>query len=161
MVASRASASKKEAPTTVSTSSTTLPIVLEVADAPASMCEHMVVGERAGTAGKGQTESRWHMPCSMSGWARTQRFGAGACAPSWRAVLPMLSRPALEPLRSASAATLKFAAAASATKTKAPQMPRAHTIDVLQEHEAVAPAKKFEHFKRAREARVPQPPKVP
>ena len=131
MVASRASASKNEAPTTVSTSSTTLPIVLEVADAPASMCEHMVVGERAGTAGKGQTESRWHRAVFhewMGEDALTQRFGAGACAPSWRTVLPMLSRPALEPLRSASAATLKFAAAASATKTKAPQMPRAHTI---------------------------------
>ena len=132
MVASRASASKKEAPTTVSTSSTTLPIVLEVADAPASMCEHMVVGERAGTAGKGQTRDREPLAYAvfhewMGEDALTQRFGAGACAPSWRAVLPMLTRPALEPLRSASAATLKFAAAASATKTKAPQMPRART----------------------------------
>ena len=44
MVASRAYALKEEAPTTVSTSSTTLPIVLEAADVPASMCEHMVVG---------------------------------------------------------------------------------------------------------------------
>ena len=44
-------------PTTVSTSSTTLPIVLEAAHAPASMCEHMMVGERAGTATEGQTES--------------------------------------------------------------------------------------------------------
>ena len=57
MVASRAYASTEEAPTTVSTSSTTLPILLEAADAPASMCEHMTVGERAGTASKGQTES--------------------------------------------------------------------------------------------------------
>ena len=57
MIASRASASKEEAPTTVSTSSTTLPIVLDAAHAPASMCEHMMVGERAGTATEGQTES--------------------------------------------------------------------------------------------------------
>ena len=57
MVVSRAYALKEETPTTVSTSSTTLPIVLEVADAPASMCEHMMVGERAGTATKGHTES--------------------------------------------------------------------------------------------------------
>ena len=57
MVAWRASASKEEAPTTVSTSSTTLPIVLEAADAPANMCEHMMVGERAGTATKCHTES--------------------------------------------------------------------------------------------------------
>ena len=57
MVALRAYASKEEALTTVSTSSTTLPIVLEAADAPASMCEHMMVSERAGTVTKGQTES--------------------------------------------------------------------------------------------------------
>ena len=101
MVASRASASKKEAPTTVSTSLTTLPIVLEVADAPASMCEHMVVGERAGTAGKGQTESRWHMPCSMSGRARAQRFGAGACAPLLNSSMPTSSRPAIVSLHAA------------------------------------------------------------
>ena len=50
MVASRASASKEEAPTAISTSSTTLPIVLEAAHAPASMCEHMMVGERARSA---------------------------------------------------------------------------------------------------------------
>ena len=50
-----ASASKEEASTTVSTSSTTLPIVLEAADAPASMCEHIMVGESTGTAGKGQS----------------------------------------------------------------------------------------------------------
>ena len=56
-VASRANASKEEVPTTVSTSSTTLPIVFEAAAAPASVCEHMMVGERAGTATKGQTES--------------------------------------------------------------------------------------------------------
>ena len=57
MVTSRAKAAPEEVPTTVSTSSTTLPIVLEVAEAPASMCEHMMVGERAGTAAKGQTKS--------------------------------------------------------------------------------------------------------
>ena len=58
MVASRVYASKEEAPpTTVSTSSTTLPIVPEAAEAPVSMCEHMMVGERAGAATKGQTKS--------------------------------------------------------------------------------------------------------
>ena len=41
MVVSSAKAEPEEAPTTVSTSSTTLPIVVEAADAPASMCEHM------------------------------------------------------------------------------------------------------------------------
>ena len=102
-----------------------------------------------------------HVPRRARWRPKRIEMGVVDSAHSSKTVLPMLSRPALEPLRSASAATLKFAAAASATKTKAPQMPRAHTIDVLQEHEAVAPAKKFEHFKRAREARVPQPPKVP
>ena len=57
MVASRASASKEEAPTAISTSSTTLPIVLEAAHAPASMCEHMMVGESAGTARKANPDS--------------------------------------------------------------------------------------------------------
>ena len=57
MVVSSAKAEPEEAPTTVSTSSTTLPIVVEAADAPASMCEHMMVGERAATARKGLTES--------------------------------------------------------------------------------------------------------
>ena len=57
MVISKAKAAPEDAPTTVSTSTTTPPIVLEAADAPASMCEHMVVGKRAGTATKGQTES--------------------------------------------------------------------------------------------------------
>ena len=55
MVISKAKAAPEDAPTTVSTSTTTPPIVLEAADAPASMCEHMMVGESAGTAGKGQS----------------------------------------------------------------------------------------------------------
>ena len=55
MVISRAKAAPEEAPTTVSTFSTTLPIIVEAADAPASMGEHRMVGERAGTAGKGQS----------------------------------------------------------------------------------------------------------
>ena len=54
MVISRAKAAPEEAPTTVSTSSTTHLIIAEVADAPASMREHRMVGERAGTAGKAQ-----------------------------------------------------------------------------------------------------------
>ena len=54
MVISRAKAAPEEAPTTVSTFSTTLPIIVEAADAPASMGEHRMFGERAGTAGKAQ-----------------------------------------------------------------------------------------------------------
>ena len=57
MVSSRAKAATEEAPMTNLTSSTTLPIILEAADAPASMCKLMMVGEKAGTAGNGQTES--------------------------------------------------------------------------------------------------------
>ena len=54
---SRAKAVLEEAPTTLSTASTTLPILLEAADAPASMREHMMVGESAGTAGKANPDS--------------------------------------------------------------------------------------------------------
>ena len=57
MVIAREKAATEEAPTTVLTSSTTLPIVLESAEEHTSICEHMLVGERAGTASKGQTES--------------------------------------------------------------------------------------------------------
>ena len=54
MVISRAKAAPEEAPTTVSTFSTTLPIIAEAANAPASMGEHRMFGERASTAGKAQ-----------------------------------------------------------------------------------------------------------
>ena len=50
MVISRAEAAPEEAPTTVSTASTTLPIIVEATDAPASMHEHRMVGQSAGTA---------------------------------------------------------------------------------------------------------------
>ena len=105
MVASRASASKEEAPTTVSTSSTTLPIILEAADAPASMCEHSMVGESAGIVRKGQTASRWDVPCAGSGRARGQRCGAGACAPYWGSAMPASSRPAIFSLHAACSGT--------------------------------------------------------
>ena len=55
MVISREKAATEEAPTTVLTSSTTLPIVREAADAPASMREGGLVDESASTAGKGQS----------------------------------------------------------------------------------------------------------
>ena len=57
MVISKAKAAPEDAPTTVSTSTTTPPIVLEAVDAPASMCEHMMVGESAGTARKANPDS--------------------------------------------------------------------------------------------------------
>ena len=66
--------------------------------------------------------------CSIAGPVGLKQMGVVDSAPSSRTVLPMLSRPALELLRSALAATMKFAAAASTTKRTAAQMPRALTI---------------------------------
>ena len=57
MVILKAKASPEEAPMTVSTSTTTPPIVLEAVDAPASMCERTMVGESAGTARKANPDS--------------------------------------------------------------------------------------------------------
>ena len=75
MVISKAKAAPEDAPTTVSTSTTTPPIVLEAADAPASMCEHMMVGERAGTATElgGPNRERRALPRSVSGQMRVKR----------------------------------------------------------------------------------------
>ena len=101
VVISRARAALEETSATVSTSSTTLPIILEAADAPASMCEHSMVGESAGIVRKGQTASRWDVPCAGSGRARGQRCGAGACAPCWSGAMPASSRPAIPSLRAA------------------------------------------------------------
>ena len=53
--------------------------------------------------------------CSIAGPVGLKQMGVVDSAPSSRTVLPMLSRPALELLRSALAATMKFAAAASTT----------------------------------------------
>ena len=55
MVSSRAKAAPERAPTTVLRSSTTLLMLPEVADAPASMCKCKLGGESTGTAGKGQS----------------------------------------------------------------------------------------------------------
>ena len=101
MVSPRAKAATKEAPMTVSTSSTMQPIILEVADAPASMGEHRMVSERAGTAGKGQSRQPAARACPVSWWVWTQRCGAGACAPNWSSAMPASSRPALSSLRAA------------------------------------------------------------
>ena len=101
MVTSRAKAAPEEAPTAISTSSTTLPIVLEAADAPASMVEHRMVGERAGTARKAQPREPAVGTCPVGWWVRTQRCGAGACAPYWSSAMPASSRPAILSLRAA------------------------------------------------------------
>ena len=101
MVASRARASKEEAPTTVSTFSTTLPIVLEAADAPASMCEHMMVGESAGTAGKGQSRQPAARPCPVGWQVRTPRLSPGASAPCRSSAMPTPTRPAILSLHAA------------------------------------------------------------
>ena len=101
MVISRAKAAPEEAPTTVSTFSTTLPIIVEAADAPVSMGEHRMVGERAGTAGKAQPREPAARSCSVGWWVRTQRYGVGACAPYWSGAKPACSRPAILRLHAA------------------------------------------------------------
>ena len=60
MVISRAKAAPEETSTAISTSSTTLPIIVEAADAPASMLEHRMVGQSAGTAAKANPGSPPH-----------------------------------------------------------------------------------------------------
>ena len=95
MVISKAKASPEMAPTTVSTSSTTLPIVPEAADAPASMVEHRMVGERAGTAGKGQSRQPAARPCSLGWQVGVEGFESGACAPCRSSTMPTPTRPAI------------------------------------------------------------------
>jgi hypothetical protein len=73
MVLSRAKAAPEETSTTVSTSSITLPIVVEVVDAPASMYADVMVSERAGTVGKGHTEHHCDEPYPKGGRVRAVR----------------------------------------------------------------------------------------
>jgi hypothetical protein len=73
MVTSRAKAAPEEVPTTVSTSSTTLAIILEAAEAPASMRERKLVGDSAGTAGKGQAREPTACTCPWGWRVRAQR----------------------------------------------------------------------------------------
>ena len=84
---------------TVSTSSTTLPIVLEAAGAPASIVEHRMVGERAGTAGKGQSRQPAARPCSLGWQVGAQGFEPSACAPCRSSAMPTTTRPAILSLR--------------------------------------------------------------
>ena len=105
MVISRAKAAPEEAPTTVSTFSTTLPIIVVVADAPASMGEHRMFGERAGTAGKAQAPNPESQPrhvfSGLVGEDTEVRYGVGACAPYWSGAMPACSRPAILRLHAA------------------------------------------------------------
>ena len=62
----------EEAPTTVSTSLTTLPIVCEAPDAPASMRKRKLGGESAGTTGKGQAGEPAARVCPWESMVRAQ-----------------------------------------------------------------------------------------
>ena len=80
---------------TVSTSSTTLPFVLEAAGAPASMVEHRMVGEMAGTAGKGQARQPAARLCPLGWQVGAEGFESGACAPCRSSTMPTPTRPAI------------------------------------------------------------------
>ena len=77
--------------------------------------------------------------CSIAGPMELKQMGVVDSAPSRRSGLPMLSRPALGLLRSASAVTMKFAAAAERDETKSRTDAEGAHDHALQEHEAVAP----------------------
>ena len=116
--------STNPAPTTIATSTTTVVVETVAASMPASKLDAQMSVSEAGAT----DEAFGPRTCSMAGPVGLKQMGVVDSAPSSRTVLPMLSHPALETLRSAFAATLKIAAAASATKRKAAQMARAHTI---------------------------------
>ena len=131
-------ASTNPAPTTIATSTTTVVVETVAASMPASKLDAQMSVSEAGAT----DEAFGPRTCSMAGPVGLKQMGVVDSAPSSRTVLPMLSRPALELLRSALAATMKFAAAASTTKRTAAQIARALTCHdhALREHEAVAPA---------------------
>ena len=95
MVSSRAKAAPERAPTTVLRSSTTLLMLPEVADAPASMCKCKLGGESTGTAGKGQSREAAAGVCQWGCWVRVKRCETGASAPCRSSAMPMFSRPAI------------------------------------------------------------------
>ena len=84
------------------------------ASMPASTIDaQMSVSEAAAT-----DEAFGLRTCSTAGPVEAKEMGVVDSAPSRRSSLPMLSRPALGPLQSASAVTMKFAAAAERDETK-------------------------------------------
>ena len=78
--------------------------------------------------------------CSRAGQVEAKEMGVVDSAPSRRSGLPMLSRPALGFHRSASAVTMKFAAAAERHEAKSRTDVEGAHDHALRKHEAVAPA---------------------